>query len=319
MSVLHSDELRDDPKLEACATSPSGHLRVGTPPGPHILKIQLAIERLRPTGPSISAAEKSAMSYGPTTARAVLNYKTTHLPPIINFSYQRVPDDIVGQMTIVAMDAELLGSPLPTRDAVADRAHDASREALRLALSHLRLLRTDIDLLPASTDPAFSGALTALLFKHKRNIAVLAKRLLLTADPSSGPFRTSLDKVILLCERNLAQRKTILAAGTTGLCDPANPRNARGLPHAWTAASQPDPKTHLCEPFFTNDPLDLQRDVITHEYFHLQGLDDIAVNNTADALRNANTIAQVVAFVADRFRQSNSDGNERAVPPLPVP
>ncbi|MDR3095887.1 MAG: hypothetical protein LBV73_02305 [Paraburkholderia sp.] len=78
-------------------------------------------------------------------------------------------------------------------------------------------------------------------------------------------------------------------------------------------------KTHLCEPFFTSDPLDLQRDVITHEYFHIQCLADISVNNTADALRNANTVAQVVAFLADRFRQANSDGNERAVPPLPVP
>jgi hypothetical protein len=161
--------------------------------------------------------------------------------------------------------------------------------------------------------------MAALLIKHRRNIAVLAKRLVLTADPSSQAFRDALDKVIQLCERNLAQAKTILAAGTTGLCDPSAPRNAKGLPHAWTLASQPDPKTHLCEPFFTSDPLDLQRDVITHEYFHIQGLADISVNNTADALRNANTIAQIVAFLADRFRQANSDGNERAVPPLPSP
>jgi hypothetical protein len=95
--------------------------------------------------------------------------------------------------------------------------------------------------------------------------------------------------------------------------------NAKRLPHAWTVASQPDPKTHLCEPFFTSDPLDLQRDVITHEYFHIQGLQDIHVANTADALRNANTIAQIVAFLADRFRQVNSDGNEPAIRPLPSP
>src|SRR5436309_673678 len=107
MGVLRSDEFKDDPKLGACATNPSAHLLVGTRPGPHILKIQLALERLRPTGPAISAAEKSAMSYGPTTANAVLNYKKTHVPPIINFSYQRAPDEIVGQMTIKAMDDDL--------------------------------------------------------------------------------------------------------------------------------------------------------------------------------------------------------------------
>ncbi|HYM77313.1 MAG TPA: hypothetical protein VE377_15165 [Candidatus Dormibacteraeota bacterium] len=319
MGVLLSDELADDPKLEACATKPSAHLLVGTPPGPHILKIQLALERLRPTGPTISAAEKSSMSYGPTTAAAVLNYKTTHVPPIINTAYETAPDPIVGQMTIKAMDADLRGTPLADRNAVADRAHDLSRASLHLALNHLRSLRTDINALPASSDPAFSGAMAILLTKHRRNIAVLAKRMMLTADPSSQTFRDTLDKVIQLCDRNLAQSKTILAAGTTGLCDPSAPRNAGGLPHAWTLAPQPDPKTHLCEPFFTSDPLDLQRDVITHEYFHIQGLADISVNNTADALRNANTIAQVVAFLADRFRQVNSDGHERAVPPLPAP
>jgi hypothetical protein len=43
------------------------------------------------------------------------------------------------------------------------------------------------------------------------------------------------------------------------------------------------------------------------------------VNNTNDAFRNANTIAQIVAFMSDRFRQANSDGGEQADPPLPVP
>jgi hypothetical protein len=320
MGVLRSDEFKGDPKLEACATTPGAHLLVGTSPGPHILKIQLALERLRPSGPPIAGAEKSAMRYGPTTAKAVLFYKTTHVPPIINTSYQRTPDDIVGQMTIKALDDDLAGTPLPTRNAVANRAHDESRAALRAALGHLKSLRTDIDALPASSDPAFSAAMAKLLLKHQRNIAVLARRLvLISPDPSSRAFHDALDKVIALCERNLLQPKTILAAGMTGLCDPANPRNAKGLPHAWTVASQPDPKTHLCEPFFTSDPLDLQRDVITHEYFHIQGLQDIHVANTADALRNANTIAQIVAFLADRFRQVNSDGNEPAIPPLPSP
>jgi hypothetical protein len=319
MGVLQSDEFRGDGKLEACATTPSAHLLQGSRPGPHILKIQLALERLRPTGPTIDPEEKRTQTYGPTTAKAVRNYKETHVPKIINFAYQHDVDEIVGQMTIKAMDADLNGTPLPSRNAVADRALNESRASLRVALGHLRALRKDINALPASSDPAFGGAMVNLLTTHKRNIAVLVKRLLVNADPTSKAFRDALDKVILLCERNLVQPKTILAAGTTGLCDPTNPRNAGGLPHAWTLASQADPKTHLCEPFFTSDTLDLQRDVITHEYFHLQGLQDISVSNTDQALRNANTVAQIVAFLSDRFRQANSDGNEAAVPPLPTP
>jgi hypothetical protein len=320
MGVLRSDEFKDDARLEDCVAKPTAHLRVGTPPGRHILKIQLALERLRPSGPAISPAEKASMSYGPTTAAAVLNYKSTHVPPIINSNYEHAPDDVVGRMTILAMDADLAGTPLASRDAVVDRALAESRASLRKALLHLRSLRDDIAGLPASSDPGFSGAMAKLLTKHARNIAVLSRRLLLVPpDPSGAKFVAALEKVILLCERNLAQGRTILAAGNTGLCDPSLPFNVGRPIHAQTAAGQPDPKTHLCELFFTEDSLDLQRDVITHEYFHIQRLEDIAVNNTADAFRNANTIAQIVAFLADRFRQRNSDGGEPALPPLPSP
>ena len=127
MGVLISDEFKDDRALEDCATIPRKHLEVGSHPGRHILKVQLAIERLRPNGPMIDPAEKRDMRYGSTTAKAVLNYKATHVPPIINKTYQSTPDEIVGQGTIKAMDADLAGTPLPTREAVADRAHDESR------------------------------------------------------------------------------------------------------------------------------------------------------------------------------------------------
>ncbi len=321
MGVLKSDLFKDDPKLEACATKPLAHLLIGTPPGPHIAKIHAALEKLRPGGPTILPSEKASMSYGPSTAAAVLHYKKTHVPPIINTAYQKTPDKIVGQMTITFMDADLVGAPSPRlpRDTIADQAFTESRAALRTALGHLRSLRNDTNALPNSSDPAFGGAMARLLFRHRRNIGVVAKRLVLAPDPTSRAFRDSLDKVISLCERNLALGKTILAAGTTGLCDPTHSRNAHGLPHAWTVATQPDPKTHLCEPFFTRDSRDLRRDVVTHELFHIFGLADISVNNTNDALRNANTVAQIVAFLTDRFRQANSDGGERAVPPLPTP
>ena len=41
-------------------------------------------------------------------------------------------------VNIRGMDADLNGTPLASREAVADRAHDASRAALRVALTNLR-------------------------------------------------------------------------------------------------------------------------------------------------------------------------------------
>jgi hypothetical protein len=74
----------------------------------------------------------------------------------------------------------------------------------------------------------------------------------------------------------------------------------------------------LCTPFFASKNPDLQRDVITHEFFHLVGLADVTgVTNTEKALNNANTLAQIVAWTVDRIRQRNSDGGEAAIPPLP--
>jgi hypothetical protein len=236
-----------------------------------------------------------------------------------------------------------------SRNDIVDQAFKDSRDALSTALRHLRTLQTDIEALsdnnslefqriaaadppevwsPDSADPAFNSAMADLLTKHKRNIAVVSKRLLIVPNPTRADFSDNLDKVIKLCAQNLALAKSILAAGTTGLCDPSLPANHDSLtgdlslPWAWTLASQPDPKTHLCEPFFdTTTSRELRRDIVTHEYFHrlpTMGA-DISVNNVDDALRNPNTIAQIVAFLTDRNRQVNSDGNERAVPPFPAP
>jgi hypothetical protein len=207
-----------------------------------------------------------------------------------------------------------------TRSDIIDRAFKDSRDSLVIALGHLRKLRDDIKALPVTSDPAFNSAFVNLSFKHKRNIAVLLQRLkIVPPDPSGAQFRQKLDGVIDLCDRNLALGKTILDAGSTGLCVPSNPCDPEKRPYlACSDANQPDPKTHVCDMFFTASK-DLQRDVITHEYFHLVGLGaDIKVDNTADAMRNANTIAQIVALLTDRKRQKNSDGQEPAKPPLPL-
>lgn len=102
MGLLQSKLFRDDARLAGCAVEHSKHVKLGDR-GPHVAKIQCAVLMLE--GGEIDGREISSMSYGPTTAKAVLAYKTRRR--IINFSYQKKADDIVGIMTIRALDTEL--------------------------------------------------------------------------------------------------------------------------------------------------------------------------------------------------------------------
>jgi hypothetical protein len=97
--ALRSKLFRGDQLLEAAANLDAAHITRGAK-GAHVGKIQQALTQL--DGADIAADE----AYGPATAAAVLNYKTKR--KIINFSYQTTPDDIVGKMTIAALDAEMV-------------------------------------------------------------------------------------------------------------------------------------------------------------------------------------------------------------------
>ena len=56
-------------------------------------------------GGKIDGAELTQTLYGVTTAKAVLDYKVRRR--IINFKYQTRADDIVGKMTMRALDEEM--------------------------------------------------------------------------------------------------------------------------------------------------------------------------------------------------------------------
>ena len=101
--ALKSNLFAGDARLEACAVSHHDHVTPGAT-GPHVRKIQGAIMAL--DGAVIDKGESDAAHYGPSTARAVLAYKTKR--DIVNRSYQSQADNIVGIMTIKALDAELL-------------------------------------------------------------------------------------------------------------------------------------------------------------------------------------------------------------------
>jgi peptidoglycan hydrolase-like protein with peptidoglycan-binding domain len=88
--------------LEACLINDAAHVTLGTS-GTHVMLIQRALVLLGDH--SIPTAEYVAGVYGPRTAAAVLNYKRGRR--IINFSYQDQADNIVGKMTIAALDRDV--------------------------------------------------------------------------------------------------------------------------------------------------------------------------------------------------------------------
>jgi hypothetical protein len=130
--ALKSNLFVGDMKLEAAATSHSAHIMRGAM-GPHVAKIQSALFVL--DGVEVSAAERKSSTYGSSTAAAVLAYKEKR--NIVNRSYQSSADDIVGIMTMKAMDDELLAGqvdPEPGRAPRCARKGPPDHRALRGSL-----------------------------------------------------------------------------------------------------------------------------------------------------------------------------------------
>jgi hypothetical protein len=82
-----------------------------------VRKIQAAVMVL--DGAVIVKAELDAARYGPSTARAVLAYKTKRR--IINRAYESQADDIVGIMTIKALDSELVARQIEEKPILTNR------------------------------------------------------------------------------------------------------------------------------------------------------------------------------------------------------
>jgi peptidoglycan hydrolase-like protein with peptidoglycan-binding domain len=102
--ALQSKAFGGDDKLEAAAASDAGHIVQGAR-GEHVRKIQRALialdgARIDPDG-----------VYGAATAAAVLAYKRER--NIISRLYQTQADNIVGKMTMEALDREMLQQERP--------------------------------------------------------------------------------------------------------------------------------------------------------------------------------------------------------------
>jgi peptidoglycan hydrolase-like protein with peptidoglycan-binding domain len=106
--ALQSQLFKGDPKLEAAAASHTAHIAPGAR-GPHVIKIQQALNAILSLSLGLDGI------YGQRTATAVLRYKRER--KIVNTTYQNEADNIVGIMTVAALDADMLG-----REVVADTA-----------------------------------------------------------------------------------------------------------------------------------------------------------------------------------------------------
>ena len=100
--ALFSNLFKGDPNLAACQINDAAHLTIGAS-GEHVAKVQFALFALDSS--SIDRNEVRLKSYGPSTAKAVLAYKTRR--QIINTAYQNTPDNIVGKMTITRLDQDM--------------------------------------------------------------------------------------------------------------------------------------------------------------------------------------------------------------------
>lgn len=100
---LQSKLFSANKRLQDCLTTDSAHVTPGSR-GQHVSLIQYAVLSLE--SGEISGSEIQTQTYGPTTARTVLAYKTRR--KIINQTYQQSADNVVGKMTIARLDFDMV-------------------------------------------------------------------------------------------------------------------------------------------------------------------------------------------------------------------
>lgn len=130
---LRSNLFQNDRLLEACLVQDAAHILPGAV-GNHVAKIQTALAQLDDS--QIDAPDLAGKRYGRSTAAAVLSFKTER--GIINRAYQTKPDDIVGKMTMAALDDEMFAlenQPVSDVDEICCNG-DPAEEGLRHSITH---------------------------------------------------------------------------------------------------------------------------------------------------------------------------------------
>jgi hypothetical protein len=130
---LRSNLFQNDRLLEACLVQDAAHILLGAVGG-HVAKIQTALALLDDS--QIDAPDLAGKRYGRSTAAAVLSFKTER--GIVNRAYQTKPDDIVGKLTMAALDDEMFAlenQPVSDVDEVCCNG-DPAEEGLRHSVTH---------------------------------------------------------------------------------------------------------------------------------------------------------------------------------------
>ena len=204
-----------------------------------------------------------------------------------------------------------------THEDLIAQAFQASRLSLRWVLGRLGLLEETIKEAARLDGMARIAAIASLRINFSRDIVVLSDKLRTSRDPLSSEFREALQKALQLIRRNLYEEGSIIEEGTTGRCDPKSWGGA--MPFAAATPWDPEPRVSVCAAWFAMNEY-LHRDVITHEFFHLVGLiDKPVIANTSDALDDADTMAQLVAYIHDRSRWEDSSGLSKPAVIYPAP
>jgi hypothetical protein len=99
---LRSQLFRNDGRLQGCLVADRCHVTAGSA-GDYVHRIHVALMQIDQA--LIDPGELAGKRYGASTAAAVLRFKQDR--DIVNRAYQTRADNIVGKMTIVALDDEM--------------------------------------------------------------------------------------------------------------------------------------------------------------------------------------------------------------------
>jgi peptidoglycan hydrolase-like protein with peptidoglycan-binding domain len=268
---LQSNHFRPDAALEACLVNDSKNVKEGAV-GDHVKKIQTALKIL--DNLTISPAELAAKRYGPSTAAAVLAFKKKRR--IINPAYQTSADNIVGKMTMAALDEEMRrksgggGSTISPDLQIVNAADIKRLAALTKAEAELRRLKR-------AFEPGVPNEKDSVVKAMQRQLFV----------PLDSNFWNIVNQLLSFIQTNRLTR-------THFLVDKASNEFA----HV-DSSNQPGKGITFCASFFnTND--NCRQEVITHEFFHfIVGLQHFySTKSLGEAMKCPHHLARVVFDIA---------------------
>jgi hypothetical protein len=321
---LQSNLFRGDPALEACLTQDTAHVVQGAV-GIHVGKLQLALAAVDDA--DIDAVELEGRKYGPSTASAVLAYKTKR--NVINFSYQTQADNIVGKMTIAALDKEVFAKEKTGPGPCGCRLTTACPSAppggrgpqlsfaIGVGLAGAAPRATDAQLISKALQDSRNTRLQAI---GKLNAVITA---LGVRARTGKPLSTEDQRVFSAAVKWLSLKtRADLVSAVAHMQTAANllsrslivKNSAKATPtikrvpgdfHGQTDAN-PDHGVECGSDFFDKDGPLCRRDVITHEFLHFLGVKHggaalngptIRANITTPALAldSADNLAQLVS------------------------